>query len=202
MTVPSRRPSSIQAAAAPACSSAGFTLVELLVGAVLLTIGLSMAASLATISNRSMIRSAQLGNQESLIDSDIAAIRNLAEIYTWCPGSGTTSAAAVSAAGASCASTTPRTEAYYFPNNPVPPNTFAARVIAFENACDPNNNTPTIDELNIALVAAINARAQPPGISRTVANDDIAAHRLRITYAGTNVNRVVVLTPTVAAWCP
>jgi len=35
-----------------------------------------------------------------------------------------------------------------------------------------------------------------------VATDDIATNRLRITYTGTNASRLVVLVPTVAAWCP
>lgn len=184
---PRRRP---DPSARPPAGGGGFTLIELLIGAVLITIALSMAATLAGITNRSMISSETIGRQDTLIESDIAAIRDLAERYTWCTGAGTTAATAV------CASVTPRTENYYFPNI----GNAAVSITAFENACRPAA-TPTIDELNAPLVTAINARAQPAGITRTVANDDVAGYRLRITYAGTNVNRVVLLVPTVAAWC-
>jgi hypothetical protein len=86
-----------------------------------------------------------------------------------------------------------RSENYYFP-----PDTSPAAISAFETACSDTGS----DSLNTPLVGAIHSRPVPPGVSRSVAFDDIASHRLRITYTGTAVNRVVLLVPTVAAWCP
>ena len=53
-------------------------------------------------------------------------------------------------------------------------------------------------------MTAINARTLPSLVTaRTVVNDNITAHRLRINYTtSTGASRTLVLTPTVAAWCP
>ncbi len=160
----------------------GFSIVEILIGTVLLAITLSMAATLSMVSTGAMRSSEARSRGQAQIDSDVAAIRDLAETYTWCTGSG----------GFSCGSIPARTETYYFPTN-------AAAIVSFETAC----SNPVTGDLNGALVAAINGRAQPQGITRTVVNDTTStAHRLRITYAGPEANRVVVVVPTVAAWCP
>ena len=168
--------------------SGGFAILEILVATVLLAATFSMAAMLSMVSSRSMITSEGRGNQQSLIESDLAGIQELAETYTWCSGAG--------GFAASCTSKTPRTQDYYFPNTTDPNSSL---ITAFETAC---NNTTAPDTLNAALITAINNRPALSGISRTVASDDIPSHRLRITYTGTNANRLVVFTPTVAAWCP
>lgn len=165
----------------------GVTLVELLVGSILLVIAFAMAATISGVNNRNLQTSATTADQDSLIDSDISAIRKISEEYTWCTGAGT-----LSASGSSCDSTTARDQNYYFPNN-------SANIALFEAACA---DTTAPDALNAALVYEINSRATLPGVTRTVSYDSVTAHRLRITYAGTNVNRVLLLTPTVAGWCP
>jgi type II secretory pathway pseudopilin PulG len=166
----------------PAPPSSGFAILEILIATILLAATFSMAAMLSMVSSRSMISTEARGNQQSLIESDLAGIQNLAETFTWCSGAG---------GFTSCNGSAPRSENYYFP-------TTAAGITAFETAC---NNT-TSDTLNTALVTAINARAAIPGVTRIVDSDDIATNRLRITYTGANANRLVVFTPTVAAWCP
>jgi hypothetical protein len=171
----------------PTPPSAGFAILEILIATLLLATTFSMAAMLSMVSSRSMVSSEGRSNQQSRIESDLAAIQNLAETFTWCSGAG---------GFTTCTNGVPaRSENYYFP-------TTGAGITAFETAC---NNTVS-DTLNTALVTAINNRAAVPGVTRTVAADDIATNRLRLTYTDTNANnrlvRLVVFTPTVAAWCP
>jgi type II secretory pathway pseudopilin PulG len=165
--------------------AAGFTIIEIVVAATVIALACSAGAVLSGVSSRAL----SSGNRESLqqnqIEADLAGIRDLADSYTWCSGSG---------AFSSCVSgVSARSENYYFP-----PSTSPTAISAFETACTATGS----DSLSAALVTAINARPVPPGVSRSVASDDIATHRLRISYAGNTVNRMVLLVPTVAAWCP
>jgi type II secretory pathway pseudopilin PulG len=164
---------------------AGFTILEVVVAAMVIALASSAGAVLSGVSTRSLSSSNSQSLQQSRIEADLAGIRELAETYTWCSGSGTFS---------SCVTgVTARSENYYFP-----PAASTAAISAFETACSDTGS----DSLNTALVAAIDARPAPQGVSRSVVSDDIATHRLRITYSGSAVNRVVLLVPTVAAWCP
>lgn len=164
---------------------AGVSIAEIVIAATLIAATISAAAILTGVSSRSLTISAGRGNEQNRIDTDLSAIRDLAETYTWCSGAGSFSSCTTGVAA--------RTENYYFP----PPGSSVA-IANFSTAC----STTGSDTLNTALVTAISARPALPGITRTVANDDIATHRLRISYAGSSANRVVLLVPTVAAWCP
>ncbi|QPN65681.1 PilW family protein [Synechococcus sp. CBW1006] len=62
--------------------SDGFTLIEILVGAVLLAIVAGMAGSLVMVSNRSLTQSEALANAGSAIDKNISEIRQIAERFT------------------------------------------------------------------------------------------------------------------------
>jgi len=66
----------------------GFAILEILIATVLLAATFSMAAVLSMVSSRSMISSEGRSNQQSLIETDIAAIQNLGETFTWCSGAG------------------------------------------------------------------------------------------------------------------
>lgn len=165
----------------------GASLVELVIGSMILIFAFAMAAAIAGVNGRNLLTSRTTSNQDALIDSDISAIRRLSEEYTWCTGAGT-----LAASGPSCDSTSARNQNYYFPSN-------STNIALFESACA---DTTAPDDLNVALVNQINSRATLPGITRSVTYDNVPAHRLRITYTGTNVNRVILLTPTVAGWCP
>ena len=166
-------------------SQAGFTILEVVVAATVLAVACSAGAVLSGVSTRALSSGNRQSLQQSQIDADLAAIRDLAETYTWCSGAGAFSSCTTGVQA--------RSENYYFP-----PDTSPAAISAFETACSDTGS----DSLNAPLVAVINARPVPPGVSRSVASDDIATHRLRISYTGTAVNRVVLLVPTVAAWCP
>lgn len=177
----------------------GSTILEVLLAVVIIGVALAGAATLMTSQNRSITSSVQLNQAQNQIDADVAAVRNLAETYTWCSGAGGFNGSATNCAGAAA-----RNENYYFP---VP--TATAAIAAFETAC---KNT-TSDTLNTTLVTAISSPAlpNPSLVTRAVTQDrndafpngDFASHRLRITYTSTTgASRVVLLVPTVAAWCP
>lgn len=176
--------------------SAGFTMVEILIGVVLLLLAASGSAVLITVANRLLGTSTSQSNAQAAIDSDISRARRLAEDYTCCPGSCTADAATITAARASgkCAGTA-NDSTYYFPQQ-------SNDVTGFDGVCA--NGTLTAN-----LITAIQAQGTLSDISRTVTVDDASdptSHRIRITYSGTNGNagitRVVKLVPTVAAWCP
>lgn len=170
-------------------------MLELMIAVVLLTSTLLAAITLTNGTNRLHVGTVQLNDLQSQVDSDIAAIRRRAEIFTWCTGMGT-----FAATGTTCASINPNSDAYFFPNSSTSttanPFLVGPEQTAFINACG------TAD-LTAALVNDINSRPLPAGVtSRVVTNDDTTANRLRITYTAPNLSRLVVLTPTVAAWCP
>lgn len=168
----------------------GSTILEALIATAIIGLAFAGAATLSAVQNRSQISSANLSTVQSQLDADVAAVRNLAETYTWCSGSGGFNGSATNCAGA-----TAQTENYYFPIISA-----TTAIQNFETAC---NNTVSAT-LNTALVTAINALALPSLVTaRTVVTDDIVAKRLRINYTTTTgASRTLVLTPTVAAWCP
>lgn len=165
----------------------GFTLVELLISAVLLALAASMAGTLVGVSNRSTIATRQVSEASSAIESNIASIRALSESYTCCAGNPTP-----------CTTTpTPSTScigvqgdsSYYFPQ-------VAANVTTFETLCGNGN-------LTNALMTAIDGLGQPANVTRAAAvKEDAVAHRLSITFSGANgISKVVKIVPTVAGWC-
>lgn len=167
----------------------GFTIVEILVATVLIAIVTSMAAAVMIVSNRATSNSSTMGNAMAAIDNDISLIKTLSERYTCCSGTCTTDPATIAAATTKCEGSV-GDSVYYFPraNN-------ASEIASFQALCDSG--------LTTNLIAAINAQAQPVGVSRTAVDDgDATARRVRITYTGTNINRVVKVVPTVANWCP
>ena len=189
----------------PAAGEQGAALMlELLVGIVILASALATAASLSVVTNRSSKTGHGLTEMETRIDTDIAQMRQLAELYTWCPGSGTTSRARVNAS-TTCKSKVNTNASYYYPDNPPPGNIAGALALAnFNAAC--NDDQTTL--FNQALINILTPFPRPSGVTREVSSDDNRAKRLRITYTATvpnitgGIRRVVLITPTVAAWCP
>lgn len=165
-------------------------IVEVLLAAVIIGIVFAGVATLTNSQSRSITSSSDIANVNNQLDADVAAVRNLAETFTWCSGNGGFSGTATNCSGAAA-----RTASYYFPIASA-----TTAITNFETAC---NNTAT-DSLNVVLVTAINAIVRPSLITnRDVTNDDIPTNRLRITYTTSpGITRTVILTPTVAAWCP
>lgn len=163
----------------------GFTILELVVSALVFTLAASMVGVLVGVSSRSTQSTQQVAEASSAIESDIARVRALAESYTCCAGTCTTTPTA----SADCIGTL-GDSSYYFPQQ-------SAGVTAFTALCSNGGLTD-------ALMTSIDGLSQPTGVTRAaVVKEDAAAHRLSITYSGSNgVNKVVKIVPTVAGWCP
>lgn len=175
---------------------AGFTLMEILVGVVLLALVSTGTASLISLANSNLSSSTSQNSSQAAIDSDISRARKLAEDYTCCPGSCTADPGTITTAKTAgrCAGNV-NDSTYYFPQQ-------SNDITAFTSACSTGTLTTN-------LITAIQSLGGLSGVTRTVTNDDSAdltAHRIRITYSGSGrsagINRVVKIVPTVAGWCP
>ena len=202
---------------APDPSSTGFTLVELLVSVAIVALALVGIAGPWGIGSTAFQRSRVRNNQEAAIDDDIAVMEDLAFRYTCCPGSCTTDSAVISAA-LTCKGVggvgTPAvgSEYYYFPYY-APAASALANVDAFAGSVDQSprdgvyeNGACHTGQLVQGLVSVMSAAATTDlvaaDVTRSVVVDDAALHRIRLTYTGTNLSRVVLIVPAVAAWCP
>jgi hypothetical protein len=118
---------------------------------------------------------------QSAIDTDLANMRALANNFSCCSGSCTTSLSP-----ANCDGVGPGNQAFYVPESST-----------FRTAC-------TSATLAASLKSNLDAQSPLAGItSRTVVIDSDSAHRVRVTYtAPGNVERVAILVPTAAAFCP
>lgn len=163
----------------------GFTIIELVVSAVILALAASTAGVLVGVSNRSTITSREVAEASSAIESDIARIRTISESYTCCAGTCTSSPTA----SASCIGSL-GDSSYYFPQQ-------LAGITAFTTLCSNGN-------LTNSLMTAIDSLPQPSGVTRANSvKEDAISHRLSITYsAAGGVNKVLKIVPTVAGWCP
>lgn len=189
----------IRLLAGPAASVRGFTLVEIIIAAVLLAIVGSSTAIALLSANRSVVRNELLARTSSSIDSNVSQILRLAEQYTCCSGVCTSDAAAIAAAGAKCTGTFGDAN-YYFPSVAV---SDQADLTNFLTRCKPTNAT---NGLVAQLITEINSNVPAPsGVSRTIEADPDApleVHRIRATFSGNGFTRVVKVVPTVAVWCP
>jgi hypothetical protein len=185
-------------------SDAGVTLVEILVGVVVLATALAMAAVMNGVAGSGLTRSTLFNDRDAAVDADIAEIRELASRYTWCSGQGLFSPP--DPRPATCPSRDLGDERYYSPAVLQSEATVAdgnPSMRAFQNACADAS-------LNNALITAINARPLPEGLNRVVgqeAVDGIPTNRLLVRYGtqagdSTPIYRTAVISPTVAAWCP
>lgn len=195
----------------------GFSLVELLVAIAIVGVAMIGIGRSWSLSSSTFQQSRDRNNQEAAIDDDLATMEDLAFRYTCCPGSCTTSAAVV-AASSTCkglgGSGTPAvgSEYYYFPyyapasTSTTNADTFAGSVDAsprdgiYENGVC--HTGALIANLVTAMGAADAARLTSFNVTRSVSADAAALHRVRIVYGGSDLQRVVLIVPAVAAWCP
>jgi len=193
-------PPTFQHSAQQQCS-AGFSLAEVLVGTGILTGAVIMAAAMNGLAGFGLLGSTNINERDALIDADVAAIRGLAEEYSWCSGTGSLRAAGP----CQDLKLKPSSPYYYAPPASNLPKADNKEIKDFEQAC-------SAGDLNGTLIAAINGRPALPGINRTAAalqENGTPTNRIRVRYTsadgGANVNpffRSVEITPTVVAWCP
>lgn len=187
-------------AGSPGSRHAGFSLVEFLLAAILITVVVSGTTVTLLVSNRSGGPTGNVDELEQLIAQDLAMIRELNERFTCCGGECTEAAMASEAAG-SCADAT---------GNPTPPPE------PHDTSGDSLPATGDLPEacLNGAVAQTMIAAfpeppAAPPGVSLTRTGPtvaDPAANRLQWTYTVsvdgvTMISRVVNLVPNAAAFC-
>lgn len=185
-------------------AESGFSLVEVLMGVVILAGALGMAAAMNGVATRGLKSSTILNDRNAAVDADIAMVRSMAERYTWCSGAPSLEASDTP----TCLGNLPSDESYFSPavsqddaliyeevGNPSKAN--------FEQACRDGT-------LSDGLIQRINDRPTPAGFSRTAAGINSGGertHRIQVLYqtARTDENpvvRSVVITPPVAFFCP
>ena len=164
----------------------GFTLVELLVSTVITGIILGGLLAFPQIIGRGSQQAQRQNESQSAIDTDLANMRALANNLSCCSGSCTTSHSPANCNGAG-----PGNEAFYVPERDSPASS------TFRTAC-------TSGTLAASLKSSLDNQSPSAGItSRTIIVDSASAHRVRINYtAPGNLERVAILVPTAAAFCP
>jgi hypothetical protein len=180
-------------------ATAGFSLTEALVAAVVLGIALvGSSGALRSIANL-LERSGEINAMNLAIDNDISEIKRLASLYTACQ----VPSGAMLAEGAVCGpGITPDQAAYYFP---VDPGLNEANITAFFTAC---NATSAGSHLTQGFITAIGQLpAVGAGVSRSsVAREapaDPANHNVIVRYTAPNnpMQRMIKVAPVVSAWC-
>lgn len=186
-------------------SEAGFSLVEILMGVIILAASFGMAGAMNGVATRSLRSSTIINDRNAAVDADIAMVRSMAERYTWCSGAPDLKK---DSGSPTCLGDSPSDESYFSPavsqddayiyeevGNP--------QKAAFEQACE--NGT-----LNNNLIERINARSTPAGLTRTasvITSAGATTNRIQLLYASSHgdenpVVRSVVISPPVAAFCP
>ena len=209
-------------------SPVGFSLVEVLVG--ILVFAIASAATISVFANtiRSIRRTEDQALANAAIDSDIARVKQLTEIYNACsdPDSTIQPASVASGSFTPCSGKWPDGvtdiklgDSYYYYPDP----TNATRVGKFEAACvatDPDKHITKnlLDYLNAKKADGTPSyfsqpqNPNPSNPSMKVIRGDAAREEsanpenylIAITYTSTvpNVSRSVKIMPVVAAWCP
>lgn len=185
-------------------AEAGFSLVEILMGVIILVASLGMAGAMNGVATRSLRSSTIINDRNAAVDADIAMIRSMAERYTWCSGAPDL----VRTDSPTCLGDTPADESYFSPAVSQDDANIYEEVgnpqkAAFEQACQSGT-------LNDNLIDRINARSTPQGLTRTasvIKNGGATTSRIQILYASpsgdeNSVVRSVVISPPVAAFCP
>ena len=180
-------------------ASAGFSLTEALVAAVVLGIALVGASGALRGITDLLGRSGQVNAMNLAIDNDISEIKRLASLYTAC----LVPSGSVPAEDASCGNgITPDQAAYYFP---VDPGSNEANITAFFAAC---NASSAASHITQGFITAINGLpAVGAGVSRSSvtreAPTDPKNHNVIVRYTAPNspMQRMIKVAPVVAAWC-
>jgi prepilin-type N-terminal cleavage/methylation domain-containing protein len=183
-------------------SQQGFSLTEVMVAGVVGGVIFTTVAGMNNLSQKAILTSLQREQTEAAVNSDLNTIRQMMINYTWCSGQGSVTPSADT--GRCRKSLSERDKpGYYSPNQNIPD---AAKNPGdrdkFKTACQ-DTGTSSNSFLS-GLIASINSKTLPvsAGVTRTVTISDGRSKRLQITYSGKTLNRTLLMTPTVAGWCP
>jgi type II secretory pathway component PulJ len=180
----------------------GFSLTEVMIAGVMGGVIITTVASMNNLSQDTILTSTLREQGEAAVNSDLNIIRQKMVNYTWCAGEGS-----ITPSADSSRCLRPLREralpGYYSPNQNTPDtaNNPGDRD-KFKAACQ-DNGTSSNSFLS-SLIASINSQTLPVslGVTRTVTISDGRAKSLQITYSSDTLNRSLLMTPTVAAWCP
>lgn len=186
----------------------GFTLVELLVSAVVLVVAVTGSIVAFNLITQSVRGTGIRADQNRRVDRDIASISLISEEYTGCV---TTTGTVPADPTTHCSGTNVEfgNSYYYFPEVTDPNDaTTWVDAQAFSAAC---RSTVEANHITANFVAAVNGLAQPGGdVTRQnavrVNPVDASNHLIEITWVDpTRNNRVlrqIEVLPLVTAWCP
>lgn len=168
-------------------STAGFSLVEIIVATGLMVIVATGSALLFMLSNRQSTSTRGRQEQQSAISDDIATIQRLNERYNCSSGS------------ASCGiSESDPGEDDYYPAGSSADDTFDLDLCGSSDLL--SNLVSAIDETDPpASFTALGITRQSPAL-----DTDSSSHRYTVTWLNSNDRplRQITLVPTVANWCP
>ncbi len=190
-------------------SHQGFSLTEVMVAGVLGGVFITTVSGMNNLSQKTILAFTQREQAEAAVNSDINIIRQKMVTYTWCSGQGSiTPAADLNRCPRGLTSPNDRYKNnYYSPNQNTPASADSpGDRDRFKAACQDNsiNTGNQANSFLSGLIASINSQTLPAsiGVTRTVTISNGRAKSLLITYNGDSLNRTLLMTPTVAAWCP
>jgi prepilin-type N-terminal cleavage/methylation domain-containing protein len=167
----------------------GFTLVELLVSTAIVSIILGGLLAFPQIIGRGSEGSRLQNESQAAIDTDLANMRTIANNFTCSSGECKIPANTSCDNGNPC----PGIEAFYQPAT-------SEAADKFQEAC---TKGALADSLKSALVETSPTKGIKKREVEVVDENSKLAHRVRVTYtAPGNVERVAILVPTAAAFCP
>lgn len=183
-------------------TSQGFTIVELLVGSVLVLIAAAGAALIVANTSRTLQAGRDVDRQQALVDDDVAAVREIAARFTCCSG-------ACGVATAGCfPGATPGDDRFYYPFLATANAAAPAFLEGAAGSCNVNGGVGNAFIAAIAANAPTSGEFNTQGLVRAVAPvdaNDPRNHRVRLTYTGPanrGVARIVEILPPAASWCP
>jgi len=179
-----------------ACRAGGFTILEPLVLAVLLSIVVSGTAVLMISVNRSSREVRRVVTMDREIDSQLAEIKQLSGRLTCCSSVCSVTPPATFGPNQNCATNDTLDPRYFYPQRDDPATITDDERSLVDNLCASG------DFLN-PLVTAVNSLDPPAGVTRTAAAQD--NRTIRIVYTdnvNSRVTRVANITPPMARWCP
>jgi hypothetical protein len=155
--------------------------------------------------NRSSAEARRVVTMDQEIDSQLAQIKQLSGQLTCCSSVCTVTPPTTFGTTANCATNNPLDSRYFYPQQDDPATTATISGTSPATA----DERAAVDQLCASgafltpLLTAVNALAQPAGVTRTAA---VQANRtIRLVYTDTvnsRVTRVANITPPMSRWCP